>query len=117
MLSKITPSKSVPEGPGKEGQLYKQLHISGWSFPIYYGYYEEADRHGRFSDPVPIYPDFRASPVYDSAGRPFVTAMQDACEQYAGHRKHDRECGSCRHYRIGDDLIGTCTCTGNRKNE
>lgn len=112
MLSSVTGS-----GPGKEGQLYRQLNISGWTFPIYYGYYEESDRHSAFNDPVPIYPDFRASPVYDTAGRPFVTAMQDACGQYAGRRTHDRDCGSCRYYRPGEDLIGICACPHNRKNE
>lgn len=107
-----------PPPSNREGQLYKQLDISGRTFAIYYGYYEDADRYSRYNDPMPIYPDFRADPVHDGAGRPFVTYMQDACPHFSPRRRSSEpDCGACRHLEKGAELIGICTCPHNRKNE
>lgn len=97
------------ETRAREGDLYKILSICGKNFPLYYGYYDERDRYSKYNDPIPIYPDFSADPQYTAEGIPFVTAMQDACEHYAGH---DREgnCESCLHYHECEDLIGICRC-------
>lgn len=97
------------ETRAREGDLYKILNVCGMTFPLYYGYYDDRDRHSKFNDPIPIYPDFLEAPQYTAEGIPFVTAMQDACEHYAGH---DREgsCESCLHYHECEDLIGICRC-------
>ena len=88
-----------------DGDLYKNIHIQGKTFEIRYGYYEEFERSR--SEPVPIYPDFIAEPIYTEDGYPFVTAMQESCELFDGN---DRElgCYGCRHFHECEDLIGIC---------
>ena len=90
-----------------EGALYKRVSVFGVDFELRYGYYDDAERNSRYNDPIPIYPDFRRKPRYSEEGYPFVTAMQDACEHFAGS---DREggCFGCSHFRHGEELLGIC---------
>ncbi len=101
----------------KEGDLYKILNISGCTFKLYYGYYEECERENPAIEPMPIYPDFLTTPKYTDDGSPFVTKMQDACKHYNGKVDEFSECAECQHYSHGDDLIGVCTCHQNKKQE
>ena len=101
--------KTVP----KEGDLYKVVNTYGRTFELRYGYYGECDRK---YDPDVIYPDFIKEPVYTDEGEPFVTLMQDACENYEPSGKStDRDCGTCAYTERGDDLIGICKCEKNKK--
>ncbi len=101
----------------KEGDLYKVLNISGHTFELYYGYYEECERENPSVEPMPIYPDFIKTPEYTDKGQPFVTKMQDACEHYKGLTRQYNECAECDHYLHGDDLIGICTCHQNKNKD
>lgn len=96
----------------RDGDLYKVIFINGRVFEIRYGYYEEFERDS--SDPVPIYPDLRSNPIYDSDGRRIVTAMQDICDHFEGDCG-ELGCYGCRHYRSVDDLIGICLSEKNKK--
>ena len=100
----------------REGELYKRIEVSGKTFELYYGYYEEKDRLNPLCEPIPIYPDFIEAPQYTSDGYAFATDMQDACEHYKGK---DREggCFGCVHYKRGEEFLGVCTCESRRKNE
>ncbi len=99
--------------PPRENDIYNMIELHGRQFEIRYGYYEEIDRE---YEPVPIYPDFIKEPVYTDAGEPFVTLMQDACENYEPNGKSsDRDCGTCAYTERGDDLIGICKCEKNKK--
>ena len=100
----------------KEGELYRVIEVGEDRFEIFYGYYEERDRLGKYNDPIPIYPDFLSEPRYDKEGRPYVTEMQDVCQYYDGKSFVDI-CNGCSHYRKCDDLIGICLCSKNRKRE
>ena len=91
----------------KEGELYKILTVSGHTFEIRYGYYEEFER--QHNEPMAIYPNFIRAPRYTKGGLPLVTAMQDICRYYRGDPQEDT-CGECHYYRRGEDLIGLCTC-------
>lgn len=97
----------------KEGDLYKILLLSGKSFELRYGYYEEFER--QYNEPMPIYPDFIKNPVYTEDGTPFVTKMQDACIHYSGKDTVDRECAGCAYYMHGDEFLGLCACPHNKK--
>lgn len=97
----------------KDGDLYKTIRIFGKDFEIRYGYYEGFEKQNRFSEPVPIYPDFEAAPIYTSDGCPFVTQMQSLC-RYGDSKFSDGCCVDCSYFRQGDDLIGICECP-NRK--
>lgn len=99
----------------KEGQLYKVLTAHGKEFPLYYGYYEEKDRYSKYNDPVEIYPNFIACPVYTDDGIPFVTAMQDICKHFSGKKGEDSTCYHCSHYKKCEELLGVCQCTARRK--
>ena len=98
----------------KEGDPYKCLTAFGKTFQLYYGYYDEIEREGRYSEPLPLYPDFVKEPQYSEEGHPFVTQMQDACAHYEGCPRSE-ECAACRHYLQGDELIGLCLCEKNRR--
>ena len=63
----------------EEGALYKVITAHGKTFELYYGYYEEIDRHSKYNEPMEIYPNFLENPVYTDDGIPFVTAMQKHC--------------------------------------
>ena len=101
--------------PHQEGELFKVIQLWEQSFPIYYGYYEQCDRENPAVDPMPIYPDFLKAPRYTQDGAPFVTQMQDICPHYCGKQSPSRECGDCRYYLQGEELLGICTCIRNRK--
>ena len=97
----------------KEGDLYKIITSFGKTFELKYGYYSEAERHSRFNEVVPIYPNFLECPLHTSEGHPFVTQMQDICPHYIGN-KNGEECCNCVHYLHGDELLGICTCEKNK---
>ena len=95
----------------RDGDLYRTVTVFGRSFDLYYGYYEEYERSR--GEPIPIYPDFKQNPEYTDDGYPFVTQMQDLCEQ--GESKFlEGCCVDCKYYRHGDDLIGICSCEENK---
>ena len=98
----------------KEGMLYKIITAQGERFEIYYGYYDEKDKTGKYTEPIPIFPNFQQNPLYTKDGYPFVTHMQDACEHYASNIKND-SCYSCKHFTQCEDLIGICKCEENKK--
>lgn len=99
----------------KEGELYKSVTVHGRTFELRYGYYDEKERFGRYSEPIPIYPDFTRDPQYTDDGQPFVTAMQDPCEHFIG-RDRSIGCYGCSYFSDGDDLLGVCACKSNRRN-
>ena len=115
MLRNLLSQNAVPTH--SEGELYKRLDIQGCVFEIKYGYYEECDRNNPIVFPMPIYPDFIANPVYTNEGLPFVTKMQDVCENYSGEDVVDKGCAECIYYEHGEELIGICTCINNKKNK
>lgn len=91
----------------REGDLYRRITAFGKEFSLHYGYYDEIERHSKYNEPIPIYPDFLAEPQYTDCGMPFVTAMQDACPHYAGSER-EGFCQSCEHYAECEDLLGVC---------
>lgn len=100
----------------KEGSLYKLIDLYGTKFEIKYGYYEDKDRHSKYSEPIPIFPDFIKKPIYSKNGQPFVTHMQDKCIHYIGDKDND-SCYKCKHFIKGIDLIGLCSCPSRSKQE
>lgn len=100
----------------KEGDLYKIVTAYGKTFELRYGYYGECDRK---YEPNVIYPDFIKQPLYTDNGEPFVTVVQDACRSYRGEAKRtpDTTCCECKYFQLGEDWIGICVFTGNRRNE
>ena len=96
----------------REGDIYKVVSLHGRQFTLLYGYYEDYER-GR-CEPIPIYPDFKASPVYTDEGHPFVTQMQELCE-HGNSKFAEGVCADCPYFKRGSDLIGICTCRKNRK--
>ena len=113
MLKKILnlEQKEVP----KEGDLYKIIHLQGKTFEIRYGFYEERDRHSQYAEPMEIYPDFIKEPQYTQEGIPFVTAFQSPCDYFIGKLNENSTCEECESYRHGEELIGLCHCSRNRK--
>ena len=99
-----------------EGSLYKSIDLYGTKFEIKYGYYDENDRYSKYSEPIPIFPNFIVNPMYTNNGQPFVTHMQDKCIHYTGDKSSD-SCYSCKHFVKGIDLIGICSCPSNQKKE
>lgn len=100
--------------PCAEGALYKSVTVFGRTFELYYGYYEEYERYSVYNEPVPIYPDLIASPVYTDEGWPLATEMQRACDHYAGEGE-ERICYGCAHFERGEELFGKCRCPARRK--
>lgn len=115
MLTKAT---HLPQttSPPKEGDLFKTILLEGTTFEIRYGFYEERDRYTRYSEPMPLYPDFLRAPRFTREGVPFVTAIQDVCQHFIGEKDPNSVCGDCAAYRHGDELIGTCACPANKVN-
>ena len=103
-------------GKIKVGDLYKVIEIDQIKFYIKYGYYDENDKYSKYSEPIPIFPDFIKSPQYKHEGYLFVTHMQDKCVHYIGDNSID-SCYKCKHFVKGVDLIGICSCSLNRKKE
>ena len=99
----------------KEGDLYKEVTISGKTFKLLYGYYESFERESPFNDPMPIYPDFIKEPHYTSEGIPLVTAMQNVCKLYNGKNDEDSSCSDCVFFQKSKDLFGFCNCPRNKR--
>lgn len=117
MLAKIL-SQDIEHPPKpKEGDLYKEVTISGKTFRLLYGYYEEFERESSFNDPMPIYPDFIKEPHYTAEGIPIVTAMQNVCEFYNGKNDEDSCCADCAFFRKSEELFGFCNCSQNRRSQ
>ncbi len=110
MFTKTLNSGNVPMP--REGDLYKRITVSGKTFELYYGYYEEFERE--YNDPIPLYPDFSRQPCYTDDGEPIVTGMQDPCPYYNGKESGD-SCASCRFFENREELFGICTCPKNKK--
>ena len=104
------------QGSPREGDLYKRVTVAGRTFELFYGYYEDFERFGKYNDPIPIYPDFISAPEYTEDGIPYVTKMQDICRYYQGNSTDD-SCAQCAHFQIGDDLIGLCRCSQKRRHK
>ncbi|MBR2328157.1 MAG: hypothetical protein IKA51_06045 [Clostridia bacterium] len=117
MLPKVLIDEGVSQQPHKEGDLYKEVDISGKKFRLLYGYYESFERENRFGDPIPIYPDLESSPCYTDDGTPIVTAMQNVCKHYKGKTDEDSSCSDCEFFKIGEELFGLCSCAKNRQSE
>lgn len=97
------------EKPHREGELYKTVELHGKRFTLYYGYYEECDRKNPLCAPIPIYPDFLKTPIFTDGGEPFVTAMQDACDDYKGGRRStDTTCADCEYFKREEEWFGIC---------
>ena len=94
-----------------EGELYKVYTIDCYTFEIRYGYYDEKER-GRI-EPLPIFPDLMANPIYSLDGERIVTAIQLPCQHYQPMDSHAPEewCGDCKHYANGTFEIGLCRCS------
>ena len=107
--SNVKYTHSVP----KEGEIFKIIHLNGKLFEIRYGFYEERDRYTPYAEPIPIYPNFLATPQFDENGIPFVTAMQSPCLRFIGMKTEDSGCADCSWYCHGEELLGTCSCPAN----
>ena len=92
-----------------EGDLYKTVTVWGKTFELYYGYYDEIEKEGKYTEPIPIYPNLIKEPIYTDDGYPFATEMQDICSSFLGREGED-SCFACRHFEKGDELIGICKC-------
>ncbi len=99
----------------KEGDLYKEVTISGKTFRLLYGYYESFERESRLNDPIPIYPNFIKAPLYTDEGIPFATAMQNVCAYYKGKNHEDSCCADCVYFQSSEELFGFCICPKNRR--
>lgn len=99
----------------REGDLYQIYTVDDHSFEIRYGYYAENER-GRV-EPLPIFPDMVAVPVYTRSGIPVTAYVQAPCKHYAPrHPSHPEEwCGDCRHYDGGREKMGRCLCPERRQ--
>ncbi len=107
MFTTIFDNDRVQSISPKEGDLYKKVTVSGKTFELHYGFYEEFERE--YNDPIPIYPDLVSEPEYTDEGVPIVTGMQDPCEHYNGKFEGD-SCASCSHFKSCEELFGLCTC-------
>ena len=94
----------------KEGDLYKVITAHGKTFELYYGYYEEIDRHSKYNEPRELYPNFLENPVYTDDGVPFITAMQKTCKHFKGEVDEDNTCYQCKYYEKCEELLGVCRC-------
>ncbi len=93
----------------KEGELYKIYEVGGYTFEIRYGYYAESER-GRV-EPLPIFPDFRKTPVYTEDGYPLAALIHSACRYYKSENlKPENYCGDCIHYSEPKLEIAICKC-------
>lgn len=110
MLTKILVQDDHQPAIPKEGDLYKEVSISGKTFRLLYGYYESFERESPFNEPIPIYPDFIKDPHYTADGVPIVTAMQNICEHYFGKHDEDSSCSECAYFQNSEELFGLCKC-------
>lgn len=98
-----------------EGDLYNIYTVDDLSFEIRYGYHAE-DERGRV-EPLPIFPDMVAAPVYTHRGTPVTAYMQAPCQHYTPrlHLHPEEWCGDCSHYDGGREKIGRCLCPERRR--
>lgn len=97
-----------------EGDLYKVYEVAGFTFEIRYGYYEENER-GRV-EPLPLFPDFRKTPVYTADGYPLASLIHSACKHYESTKpKPENGCGDCIYYSNQRQEIAVCQCEKRRK--
>ena len=115
MLTKILLQGAGHPPSPKEGDLYKEVTISGKTYRLLYGYYENFEREGPFNEPIPIYPDFTKEPHYTEEGIPLATAMQNVCGFYRGKNDEDSSCGDCNFFQSSEDLFGFCNCPQNKR--
>lgn len=103
-----------PTLPG-EGDLYRIYTVDDISFEIRYGYHAENER-GRV-EPLPIFPDMVADPVYTRSGIPVTAYVQAPCRHYVPRQQTYPEewCGDCRHYGGGREKMGRCLCPERRR--
>ncbi len=108
---------SPPVMRPKEGDLFKEVTTFGKTFELRYGYYDDKDR--KWGEPIILYPDFLKEPLYTDGGAPFVTMVQDACENYRGNhlKADDRACADCQYFNRGEEWIGICNHSKNRREE
>lgn len=99
----------------REGDLFAVYTVEDLSFEIRYGYHEERER-GRV-EPLPIFPDMVAFPVYTRRGIPVTTYVQAPCKHYAPFQRSAPEewCGDCLHYDGGREKMGRCLCPERRR--
>lgn len=102
----MTPIPTLPN----EGDLYKTITVGDLTFEIRYGYYAENER-GRV-EPLPIFPDLVADPVFTSRGFPVTAYVQHPCKYYKPQHPSRPEdwCGDCRYYDGGQAKMGRCLC-------
>ena len=98
-----------------EGEIYKVISLCGKIFELRYGYYEEFERESKFSEPIPIYPDFVTDPQYTAEGYPLATQMQEPCRYGRLRGRLDPCCADCLFFCEGEDLIGICKSESRRK--
>ena len=111
MFTTLFEKENIPKDPEhKEGELYKVVTTFGKTFELRYGYYGDKDRLNSLCEPAVIYPDFKSEPFYTDDGEPFVTMMQDSCENYGGEfeRTPDTTCAECKYFQRGEEWFGIC---------
>lgn len=108
-------TNNSPEVLYKEGDIYKTVTAGGHTFTLRYGYYEDYERSA--GEPVVVYPDLSAEPLYSADGYRVVTAVQDVCDYFNGKHNADDDCccGDCAYYLNPQACIDVCTCEQNRK--
>ena len=115
MIAKVLMQDSQHGHIPKEGDLYKEVTVSGKTFRLLYGYYESFERESPFSEPIPIYPDFMKEPCYTEEGKPIATAMQNICEHYSGKMDEDSSCSDCSFFQSSEELFGLCHCPAKQR--
>lgn len=115
MLTNIMTQNTEQPLIPQEGDLYKEVTISGKTFRLLYGYYESFERESRFNEPMPIYPDFTKKPHYTAEGTPIVTAMQNICRFFNGKNDEDSSCADCLFFQKSEELFGLCNCPQNTR--
>lgn len=99
----------------REGDLYQYIELYGHCFSLCYGYYEEADREN--GEPVVLYPNLKANPLYAPDGSPLVTVVQMPCDRYQPMDPEQPEecCGDCLLYEDHRQEIARCMDPQKRK--
>ena len=115
MLTKVLLEGTPPAPIPREGDLYKEVTVSGRTFRLLYGYYENFERESPFNEPMPIYPDFIKEPQFTEEGIPIVTAMQNICAFYSEKNDEDSSCADCDFFQSGEELFGLCNRPQNKR--
>jgi hypothetical protein len=100
----------------KEGDFYKTIEIGGRKLELRYGYYNPELERGRI-EPMPIFPNFKKTPLFTIEGEAFVTADQDICEHFQPKQKISGEnwCNDCVYLEKHEEFVGLCKCPHNRE--